>query len=327
MALPFPTPTVSRGFAALSPEARALGAEAAAAVGSALGQLLGGQVLVSGRPVPAPAEPLRGMVRACLVLEALSARAAIEIEARLLARAAEALAGASPRTPAALGPAGLESALLDLATLAAIDALPAAAESALGTRLAAGAADDLAGADLLVVALDLAVGTERGRARLLLPSRAVAALRGPPSAAHPGAGIALGASLREGSATVDPADLASLERGDVLLLDEGAPAAELLLPGGLALRGRLEGDVLHLQEIRMTESQLAYPITLAVEVARVTVTLGELAGLEPGAALPLDVRRDGAVVLRAGERTIARGQLVEIDGALGVRITELGDHP
>jgi len=59
----------------------------------------------------------------------------------------------------------------------------------------------------------------------------------------------------------------------------------------------------------------------------VSITLGDLARLEPGGALPLGVAMEGAVVLRAGERAIARGQLVEIDGALGVRLAQIGERP
>jgi len=113
----------------------------------------------------------------------------------------------------------------------------------------------------------------------------------------------------------------------VLLLDERDSGEELALPGGLTLRGQLDGSLFHVQEIAMTETQASYPLTLAVEVARVTVTFGELARLERGAVLALDARRDGAVVLRAGDRALARGELVEVDGGLGVRIVELEGQP
>ncbi len=75
----------------------------------------------------------------------------------------------------------------------------------------------------------------------------------------------------------------------------------------------------------MTETQASYPITLAVEIARVSLTLGALARLEPGSAVPLAAPKAGAVVLRAGDKASARGHLVEIDGGLGVQVTQLGD--
>ena len=53
---------------------------------------------------------------------------------------------------------------------------------------------------------------------------------------------------------------------------------------------------------------------------RLEVTLADIARLEPGAALPLAVDRRGIVTLRIGERAVARGELVDIEGAVGVRI-------
>ena len=64
----------------------------------------------------------------------------------------------------------------------------------------------------------------------------------------------------------------------------------------------------------------SFPIALSVEVARVSVALRDLAGLAPGGVLPLNVARDGRVTLRAGEVAVGRGELVEVDGALAVRI-------
>ena len=68
-------------------------------------------------------------------------------------------------------------------------------------------------------------------------------------------------------------------------------------------------------------------MVLEVELARVEVTLAELARLEPGATLPLALDRRGLVTLRAGERAIARGELVDVDGAVGVRVVSLEVAP
>jgi len=75
----------------------------------------------------------------------------------------------------------------------------------------------------------------------------------------------------------------------------------------------------------MTESNALLPVRLEVELARVEVTLADVARLEPGAALPLSIDRRGLVTLRVGERAIARGELVDVDGAVGVRILSLGE--
>jgi type III secretion protein Q len=72
---------------------------------------------------------------------------------------------------------------------------------------------------------------------------------------------------------------------------------------------------------------MEYPVALEVELARVPVTLGELARLEPGAVLPLPIDRRGMVVLKLGDRTFARGQLVDVEGAVGVRIDSIAGGP
>ena len=57
------------------------------------------------------------------------------------------------------------------------------------------------------------------------------------------------------------------------------------------------------------------------------VSLRDLARLAPGAVLPLGIDRSGRVTLRIGERAVARGELVEVDGAVGVRIGALLEQP
>jgi flagellar motor switch/type III secretory pathway protein FliN len=71
----------------------------------------------------------------------------------------------------------------------------------------------------------------------------------------------------------------------------------------------------------------ALPVVLEVELGRVELTLGELARLEPGAAVPLGLDRRGLVTLRAGERAVARGELIDVDGAVGVRILSVEVGP
>jgi type III secretion protein Q len=324
MALPFTLLVLSRGFSALTPGAREVGRRVAESASRALSELLGTKVEIAGRPLPAPAVRELGTARVVLSLEALPAAAALEVDVRLLARTVERLASGSPRTPAALTPCEIERSVLDLIALVAIDAARSPRLDALVPRLTA--AGEVA-SDALAVALELTVGEDRGRGRLLVPAAAIAALGGAVELHDAIATLSVTASLREGTSSLAEEELAALAPGDVLLLDEGTPRAEVVLPGGLALRGRAEGSNFHVEEIRMTETQASYPITLSVEVARGSITLGDLARLEPGGALPLGVAMEGAVVLRAGERAIARGQLVEIDGALGVRLAQIGERP
>jgi type III secretion protein Q len=65
------------------------------------------------------------------------------------------------------------------------------------------------------------------------------------------------------------------------------------------------------------------PLELCIELARFTMTLRELSALRPGEVLDGGSRVGAHVVLSAGGRAIARGELVEIDGAIGMRVIEL----
>ena len=128
--------------------------------------------------------------------------------------------------------------------------------------------------------------------------------------------------MRGGAAALTPEELEALSAGDVMVLDGGAEPRALVLPGGARLSGRLEDEAFHVEEVEMTQRIAQLPVVLEVELARVEMTLAELARLEPGATLPLALDRRGLVTLRAGERAVARGELVDVDGAVGVRIIE-----
>ena len=65
------------------------------------------------------------------------------------------------------------------------------------------------------------------------------------------------------------------------------------------------------------------PVELVVELARIDLSLSELAALRPGEVLATGRAIGEHVVLRAGERVIARGELVDIEGEVGVRVLEL----
>jgi len=62
---------------------------------------------------------------------------------------------------------------------------------------------------------------------------------------------------------------------------------------------------------------------VAVEVARIVSSIAELDALAVGAILVTGRAPTGAVTLRLSGQMIARGELVDVDGELGVRITEL----
>lgn len=65
------------------------------------------------------------------------------------------------------------------------------------------------------------------------------------------------------------------------------------------------------------------PITLRVEIGRVRMTLRELAQLDPGSVLELHKNPSAPVNLVVENRVMAQGELVRVDGDLGVRILNL----
>lgn len=157
-----------------------------------------------------------------------------------------------------------------------------------------------------------------------------------------------------GTATLLLSEIASLSVGDSIVLDEGrfehawvSAADNLTLlceckieqgtlrvlrahKGGsmnttVGSRHKEEEDVVTATDVSLRHVQ-DIPVTLTAELARFTVPYVELATLGVG-----DVLRTGRpitelVTLRAGTRTIANAELVDVDGELGVRILQIVDR-
>lgn len=65
------------------------------------------------------------------------------------------------------------------------------------------------------------------------------------------------------------------------------------------------------------------PVTLVVELGRVNLPLSRLADLKPGDVVELARHSREPVELTSGGRLVARGELVQIDTELGVRVTHV----
>ena len=63
-------------------------------------------------------------------------------------------------------------------------------------------------------------------------------------------------------------------------------------------------------------------IRLSFELDRRTITVGELEALAPGYTFALDCDASSPVTIRANGKAIARGRLVDMNGVLGVQISE-----
>ncbi len=156
--------------------------------------------------------------------------------------------------------------------------------------------------------------------------------------------MTLPAVLRLGATRLTPAVLASLRPGDAVLLEQQATALVIAESWVAAVQGagsqwsltqppRAEPD--HQQggwamaepheDAAPAASLDELPVTLTFEVGRLTIQLGELRRFGPGSVIEL-ANRQKLVEIAAHGRRIGEGELVELDGALGVKITRLFDH-
>ena len=328
----------------------------AEACGRGLSSALGGPVRLNSRWLDPPVFARRALgherVFCLLSLTRLGADAVLEVEPRLLAGLAAKLTGAPVPTAPVLELTRLETAIaghLLLSALAAAREL-GSAEQRWGPRLLRIVAERgeaelrLGSGPLLTVDIDLETDGVRGRAQLFVPELAVraVALREPGPLAAPTAST--GAVPLEFAACAPCGSLwreevPTLAIGQALVLPDCRRIQNTLVgPMALARRGvRLAGVLaaagFELQlaqtcpidkEITLIDASLSEsPVELEVELARFSLTLNELAALAPGTVIPLRISAGAPVFVRAGERRIARAELVEIDGEVAARILEL----
>jgi type III secretion protein Q len=318
--LPFDLPVISRGFAALTPAASAVGVRALEAAAAAVAEVVGREISIRARPAPGVATPRPAVARVALELTALPAAAVLEVEPAMVVACVDLLAGGSGNATGATALTPVEAAALELFALAALDGACSVSEidGALAPRLSRSTAEP---ASALAIELDVVAGPIAGRGRLLVPAAAVRGLRGSSVEAGRVPAVPIPLSVRSGRASLGADELGALSPRDVVLLDPPGDASDaLVMPGGARFSGRLDDVSFHVNEVTMTGRNAHLPVVLEVELARVEVSLADIARLEPGSALPLGIDRRGLVTLRVGERAVARGELVDVEGAVGVRI-------
>jgi len=76
-------------------------------------------------------------------------------------------------------------------------------------------------------------------------------------------------------------------------------------------------------ERSVAEAVLDAPLLVRIEVASVSMTAAEFASLRQGAVIETDQRIGQLATLRVAGREVATGELVNVDGQLGVRIRKL----
>lgn len=278
---------------------------------------------------------------------------ATNVVARCLKRTAPAVqAPGAVVTPAVAGALG---AILGAAARRANGGVPLRV-------LAAGPAHPLEGdlaranGGLVVATATVLLGRDAFLARLVVPTRLVASA--PPAECS---GAALAASLGPVAldlpivacaTTATVTDVASLRVGDVwlpgawpmrlgprgepvgpvFLAAPGSPVgvrAELGEDGRLVLRGNLEALCTPGTEMSESteENELIravgqVPVVVRVEVGEARMQAREWASLRPGDVVALGKRIGESVTLRVGGVPVARGDLVDVDGEVGVRIVE-----
>ncbi|MEI9941605.1 MAG: FliM/FliN family flagellar motor switch protein [Pseudomonadota bacterium] len=164
----------------------------------------------------------------------------------------------------------------------------------------------------LPIALPIVVGWS-------LAERAALADFVPGNAWFPGPGLWLDASGAGAVALAAPGQdrglPATLSRDGKIVLREGSVQ---LLPDAGELMSDPEKPVASL-----TDAVLDSPVVVRIEVGAVSMSAREWAALAPGDVIESGRRIAEPVVLRVAGREVARGELVNLEGELGVRIREL----
>jgi type III secretion protein Q len=345
------------------PQVAWLGRQALQAICEVLGREFGCTVTGTGRLVEALVTPSAGLSHtAAFVLVDLSATGGsgvLELDLPILFAALDRLAGSHQRAGPVMRLTRLEEATGAFLVLTALAALRARSELhlRLGPRLAGvtmsrgEALARLEGArPHLSVDLSLAVGEVSGGARLLLPAvifesawKDLPVARDPVLAPEVLA-ASLGARCFLGRARLTPSALATLAAGDVVLFEDACPGGDRLLGRGrLVTRGfELVGEFTPngfsltraCKRALPLESSMAsvneqgggmppLPVDVEIELTRLMLPLSELAVLKPGQLLPLRINASEPVLLRVGDRAVARAELVDIEGEIGARILSL----
>ncbi len=221
-----------------------------------------------------------------------------------------------------------------------IDGLPL--ERALGT---------LGDARMIVWSTELSLGDARGLVSLVVPLDAIPlgapAPRGVPA-------LSIRAHLDVGTARLPARELAAMQIDDVLVPDalwldprsaragharlsvaRSSRAFEITRAGDDAwtlahptsapaprppTRGRTSPAM---NEPATIPSLYDVDVEIAIELARLELPVAEVSALAPGVVVTTGRLVGEKVAIRAGERVLAWGELVDVDGETGVRITEV----
>jgi flagellar motor switch/type III secretory pathway protein FliN len=228
-------------------------------------------------------------------------------------------------------------------------------EVAAGIRLTLGTAPRLP-ADIMTAVLKVTVLGAAGFVRLDVPISWVADPAGGPT--FDGAALPVSASLELCSTLLPALDWATIRPGDAVVFDGVAALSRFdawqaqLRLGAYLAKTRIDVDGgIHLVEgfqpvtrnpsfflkepsmskpttpdvapADVTSVLAAAPVEVVAEIGRVVLRGDEVMGLTRGHVLTLGGARPTNVSLRVGDKVWARGELIDVDGELGVRVVEL----
>ncbi|MFO0594293.1 MAG: FliM/FliN family flagellar motor switch protein [Myxococcaceae bacterium] len=193
------------------------------------------------------------------------------------------------------------------------------------------------------VQVQLELGKVRSVARVLVPAQWLQSKFDSMPAETPALDARIGAATLAascflGSAQLAPNEARNLNVGDVVVFAGVSYGAQGLTgPGRLVtstfeLSGTFASSGFTLtralgrttQEITMSSlTDPTVPVEIEIELTRVRVPLHQLGGLRQGTVIPLHINAAQHVVLRIGDKTIGKAELVEVEGEIGARLVEL----
>ena len=321
-----------------------------------LSEQLGAPLTLKGELTPTSLNPFEGLSRfsafALFDLTAVGAIACLEVDALTLGGMLSRIAGSPQKLALPLDLTRLEEAAFGWVLLLALEAMRSNAllEPLFAPRLMSIHTDRSAALGKLDCRkrhLSFHVRPElegtRGILRLIVPALAVERACHSVEEALPEtldgavAAARVPARLMVGAAPLSLADVDSLNAGDVVLFDGMKLSAGVVSgPARLESRtfeisGRVDASGFTFTQARTRaiteESSMAkdvanpaLPVEVEIELTRLLLPVAELATLKPGAVVPLHINAAQPVMLRIGDRAIAKAEIVEIDGELGARI-------
>ena len=326
------------------------------ACAKSLSEQLGAPLTLRGELTPTSLNPFEGLSRfsafALFDLTAVGTIACLEVDALTLGGMLSRIAGSPQKLALPLDLTRLEEAAFGWVLLLALEAMRSnpLLEPLFAPRLMSIHTDRSAALGKLDCRkrhLSFHVRPElqgtRGILRLIVPALAVERACHSVEEALPEtldgavAAARVPARLMVGAAPLSLADVGSLNAGDVVLFD-GMKLSAGVVSGPARLESRTfeingcvdaSGFTFNQARTRaITEESTmpkdvanpALPVEVEIELTRLLLPVAELATLKPGAVLPLHINAAQPVMLRIGDRAIAKAEIVEIDGELGARI-------